>query len=183
MPMPSAQALQQLQMFLVSDAVSEDCFDYVQTHGFLTGLAVGPNLPAEAVWMPEIFAVTPQYDDIEQQKSIESILRALLDGIQRELYAGAPIRLPCPLTLGDDHDAAPLRGWALGFMDAVSIDEENWFAPDEDEVGELILPIAIAAGIFDDDHLNQIYDDPHRLRNVLMQIPESISELYLLYRE
>lgn len=183
MPMPSAQALQQLQRFLVSDAVSEDCFDYVQTHGFLTGLAVGPKMPAEAVWMPEIFALTPQYENVDEQRAIEQCLRSLLDGIQRELYAGAALRLPCPLMLDEDADASPLRGWALGFMDAVSIDEDNWFAPDEDEVGELILPIAIAAGVFDDENLNQIYDDPHRLRNVLMQIPDSISELYLLYRE
>ena len=183
MPMPSAHALQQLQSFLVSDAVSEECYDYVQTHGFLTGVAISPKPIPVSTWMPEVFAEPPTFADNAEQQAIEATLLALLDGLQRELYAGAGLRLPCPLLLGEDHDAAPLRGWALGFMDAVSIDEDSWFEPNEEEVGELILPIALAAGVFEDDSLDEIYDDAHRLRHILSQIPESLSELYLLFRE
>lgn len=183
MPIPTPADLATLQAFLVSDAVSEDCYDYVQTHGFLTALAISPVEVPEQEWLAEIFVEEPEFADDEEQQHIEGTLRNLADYIARELYSGKPLRLPCPLLLGEEPDAAPLRGWALGFMDGVNLREDDWFAPDEEEVGELLLPIALAAGVFEDDHLDQIYEDPHRLRTVLAQIPESISELYLLYRE
>lgn len=183
MTIPSPADLATLQAFLVSDAVTEECYDYIQSHGFLTALAISPIEVPEGEWLAEIFVEPPEFADEDEQQEIEGTLRNLADYIARELYSGKPLRLPCPLLLGDDPDAAPLRGWALGFMDGVSLREDAWFEPDEEEVGELLLPIALAAGVFEDDHLEQIYEDPHRLRTVLAQIPDAISELYLLYRE
>ncbi len=183
MPIPTPADLASLQAFLVSDAVSEECYDYVQCHGFLTALAIAPVEVPESEWLAEIFVDEPDYADDNEREQIEGTLLSLADYIARELYSGKPLRMPCPLLLGNEPDAAPLRGWALGFMDGVNLREDAWFEPDEDEVGELLLPIALAAGVFEDDNLDQIYEDPHRLRTVLAQIPDAISELYLLYRE
>ena len=42
----------ELEEFLLSAAVPEDCMDIVMLDGFLTALAVGPNVPLPSVCLP-----------------------------------------------------------------------------------------------------------------------------------
>ncbi len=183
-PELTPQQLRQLQEFLVSDAVPETTYDYPQVHGFLTALAVSPVAVDADEWLPEIFdGEEPEWPDEATRDAIVHTLLQLATQIARELYAGEPLRLPCALTLGDDPDSAPLRGWAMAFLDGMSLREDDWFEQDEDEVGESLLPIAIAADAFDDENIQALMDDPGALRSMLHRIPAAVSDLYLLFRD
>ena len=53
--------LEELENFLDSDAVHEDCQNFVMAHGFLTALAISPEAPAPSQWLPVVFEETPDF--------------------------------------------------------------------------------------------------------------------------
>lgn len=173
-----------LASFLDSDHVHEETFDFVQLHGFLTALAIAPVAISDEEWLEAVFVKPPRYTNAVEQSLLDALIRRLGNAIARDLYSGEPLKLPCSLNLGKNPDEAPLRGWAMGFMEAVHLREEQWFDEDadDDEMGELILPIAMASGMFEDESMDHIYEDEELVKELCNQIPETLSDLYLYFR-
>ncbi|MBI2382069.1 MAG: YecA family protein [Gammaproteobacteria bacterium] len=177
----SSEERKLLASFLESDRVHPETFDFVQAHGLMTALAITPDEIAEDEWQEALFVEPPQYVSETERGQIAELLQRLKVSIARELYSGEALKLPCSLTLGKRPDDAPLRGWAMGFMEGVHLREEAWFGAEEEELGELILPIALASGMFEDESLEKLYQDPELVKELCQQIPESLSDLYLYF--
>ena len=171
-----------LAAFLESDRVHPETFDFVQAHGFVTALAIMTEPVSEEEWQEAVFVEAPGYASDAEREQIEGLFTRLGNSIARDLYSGEPLKLPCSLTLGKRPDEAPLRGWAIGFMEAVHLREDQWFGSEDDELGQLILPIALASGLFEDESFDRIYRDPELVKEMCLQIPESLSDLYLYFR-
>lgn len=171
-----------LAAFLESEQVHPEAFDFVQLHGFLTALAIMPETISEAEWLESVFVEAPRYADDAERAQLTELITRLGNSISRDLYSGEPLKLPCSLTLGKRPDEAPLRGWAIGFMEAVHFHEERWFGNDDEELGELILPVALASGLFEDESFDRIYGDPDLVKELCLRIPETLSDLYLCFR-
>ncbi|MCY1185893.1 yecA family protein [compost metagenome] len=89
--------------------------------------------------------------------------------------------MPCDLDLGDDPDDSELRGWCIGFMEGVFLREEAWFETAEDEVSEMLLPIMVGSGLFDEQpEFSDIAADANLMDDMIVQIPEALTALYLL---
>jgi uncharacterized protein len=170
-----------LATFLECERVHEDCFDFVQAHGLLTALAITPEPVADAEWLEALFVEPPRYVSEAERRDVEGLLAKLRTGIARDLYSGEPLKLPCSLTLGKRPEEAPLRGWAIGFMEGVHLREDLWFGEDDGELGELILPIALASGLFEDPDMDKLAQDPELVKELCQQIPEALSDLYLYF--
>ena len=62
------------------------------------------------------------------------------------------------------------------------MDEDRWFVRDEQEVCELLLPIMLASGLFDDEkEFRDIRKDTQLTEDMCSQIPEVLMELYLMF--
>ncbi|WP_139803985.1 YecA family protein, partial [Pseudomonas luteola] len=91
------------------------------------------------------------------------------------------LELPCDLELGDDPDDSDLRGWCIGFMEGVFLREAVWFEQAEEEVSELLLPIMVGSGLFEEQaEFSDIAEDPELVDNMVSQIPEILTQLFLL---
>ncbi len=176
-------SVEALKEFLESTAVADDCYDYVQLHGYLTALAICPETIARDEWLPDIFAGEPDYEDDAEQRLIEATIEQLLHSIQRTLYSGEVVGLPVALHLGRIPTQSPLCGWAIGFMEGVALRESLWFDEHEEEMGELMLPIMLASGLFDDPELDSLINDQKQMKLLLARIPANLSEMYLLFRD
>ena len=77
------------------------------------------------------------------------------------LYLGDEIDLPCPLTAAQPEKSNALSDWCFGFIEAVAIEEDAWFANPEmtEAVAELILPAGILSGQFDEPELEHLIFD------------------------
>src|SRR3954452_17254859 len=62
--------LEALDQFLMSDASPEDCMQLSDLDGFLTGIAIGPELVMPSEWLPAIWGgdepACPSSDDSRQ---------------------------------------------------------------------------------------------------------------------
>lgn len=170
-----------LETFFASDSLHEEAMDFAGVHGFLTAQAIAPVKMPKHDWWP-LFTVEPPVLPAGELQALQQELKRLAQDIASSLYHDQKLWLPCRLSLGADPDDSDLRSWACGFMEALFIDEAAWFAADEATAGELLSPIMLASGLFDDETDNDLREDPQFIDDCCKQIPDAISALYLFYQ-
>ncbi|MFO7704597.1 MAG: YecA family protein [Halopseudomonas sp.] len=180
--MSFADQLERLQQFLDADDLHDEALDYLAGHGYLTALCISPVEVPEEEWIAELFAEEPNYQDEAQKIDIEASLRELKAEIARDLSGDEELEPPCDLTLGDEPDLSDLRSWCIGFLEGVFLREEDWFNQDEETVSELLLPIMVGSGLFDDQpEFIEIAQDQDMVEDMMQHIPEILTQLFLLY--
>lgn len=180
--MSFADRLDRLQQFLDADDLHDEALDFLAGHGYLTALCISPVDVSEDEWMPELFAEEPNYENEQQKTEIEGTLRELKAQIARELASDEEFEPPCDLTLGDEPDYSDLRSWCVGFLEGVFLREEAWFDDDEETVSELLLPIMVGSGLFEDQpEFAEISQDQDVVEDMMEHIPDVLTQLFLLF--
>ena len=179
--MSFAEQLSRLQAFLDADDLHEEALDYVAAHGYLTALCICPEQVPEREWIDALFAEPPHYRSDIEREEVEITLQLLKAHIARQLASDDEPEIPCELDLGDEPDDSDLRGWCIGFMEGVFLREAAWFETAEEEVSEMLLPIMVGSGLFDDQpEFSDIAADANLMDDMIVQIPEALTALYLL---
>ncbi|MCC6077134.1 UPF0149 family protein [Pseudomonas sp. GCM10022188] len=179
--MSFAEQLSRLQAFLDADDLHEEALDYVAAHGYLTALAICPDPVPDREWIDALFAEPPHYRSEAEKVEIEGTLIQLKAHIGRQLASDEDMELPCDHDLGADPDDSDLRGWCIGFMEGVFLRENVWFEDAEEEVSELLLPIMVGSGLFDEQpEFEDIARDRDLVDDMVEQIPEILTALFLL---
>lgn len=180
--MSFAEQLNRLQTFLDADDLHDEALDYMAAHGYLTALSICPQVVPVTEWIGELFAEPPHYRSDAERDEIEATLQQLKEHIARQLASDEEPEIPCDLDLGEDPDDSELRGWCIGFMEGVFLREAIWFENAEDEVSELLLPIMVGSGLFDDQaEFADIASDPDLMDSMIEQIPELLTAMFLLF--
>ncbi|QJD57731.1 YecA family protein [Pseudomonas sp. gcc21] len=180
--MSFADQLDRLQQFLDADDLHDEALDYQAGHGFLTALCISPVEVSEEEWISELFSEEPNYTNDAQKQDIEGTLRALKAHISRELASDEDLEPPCELSLGEEPDYSDLRSWCVGFLEGVFLREEDWFDQEEEIVSELLLPIMVGSGLFDDQpEFAEIASDHDMVEEMMEHIPEVLTQLFLLF--
>jgi uncharacterized protein len=146
-PFPASPVdLEALDQFLMSDSGPEDCMQLSDLDGFLTGIAIGPELVMPSEWLPAIWGGDePVFESIEQAQTVigtimgryNEILRAL--STDPEAYA--------PLFWEDPSGEVIAADWAEGFVDAIRLRPEAWRPLLEDrEALVMLMPILALCG-------------------------------------
>lgn len=179
--MSFAEQLTRLQAFLDADELHEEALDYVAAHGYLTALSITAEDVPEREWIDALFAEEPHYTSDAQRVEIEATLVALKAHIGRQLASDDEFELPCDLDLTEEPDDSDLRGWCIGFMEGVFLREEAWFENAEEEVSEMLLPIMVGSGLFDEQpEFADIASNANLQDDMIVQIPEALTALFLL---
>jgi len=77
---PLSQAeIDELDDFLTSDAVPEDCMDLSELHGFLTAVAIGPGIILPSEWLPEVWGDEegPRFESLDDARRISELILRL----------------------------------------------------------------------------------------------------------
>ncbi|PCJ51032.1 MAG: hypothetical protein COA74_00780 [Gammaproteobacteria bacterium] len=181
----NSKQIETISEFLESEQVEDGCLDYIAMHGFLTGLATGPESLIDCNWLEFLFHGVPEYDSEQQHQEIESLIKQLATYIQRNLYLGDPMELPCPLKVAENNETNDLTDWCFGFIEAIAVDEDAWFDSEglSEAVAELILPAGLLSGQFDDPELEHLLVDEQERQQLAASLIENIQNLYLVFRE
>lgn len=174
-----AATLGALEDFLDSEA-NEHGLDFLGAHGFLTALTVGPRGGLDDAALAAFFEDADPVADAGQSALIRDQLRAWQKSIHAVLYHGVRLELPCPL-VSSPTEANELSDWCVGFMEGLFLDEERWYAGHEDDIADLTLPMVVISDLIDDPDLQVLRRDRKLLKEMTLQIPELITEIYLLF--
>jgi uncharacterized protein len=142
----TALALDELDDYLSSDASPENSMQLSDLDGFLTGVAVSPELIPPSEWFPIIWGGDPP--DFEEADLAELILGTIIGRYNEILQslAADPPQLD-PIFWQTDDGVVIAGDWAEGFVDAMSLRADEWgqLLDDEDAGLPLIPIIALVA--------------------------------------
>jgi uncharacterized protein len=172
-PLTDAE-LDELEGFLASDAVPEDCMDLEMLDGFLAAIVSGPESVQPSEWLPQVGSdggrsATPAYGNSAEAQRIMALILRHMVGIQRTL-AESPTRFKPLLYLAEqerpkgDKSPGEATAWCEGYMAGVKLRDEAWQPLyDAEDARDWIFPIeALAFGDQDPEFAEWIDDKDKR---------------------
>jgi len=162
---------QTLQQFL---SQRDDVFTWVEAHGLLCALAVGPII--EGDWQQLILL---DDDAAPLPDTIRQTMTQLAERLASDMAAENGITLPCLLDPYKEDDGNDLVSWCAGFMTAVLCFEQQWYSSDTDDMVQLLLPILLISGLDDDEAFDELWDNTELTRKMAHNIPDLLEEIFL----
>lgn len=131
-----------LDDFLSSDAAPDDCMQISDLDGFLTSIAIGPELIKPSEWLPVIWrGEAPSFKSAEEAEFITGQIFARYNQILETSALGPEYIEPWFWETPDG--AVIAMDWCEGFFEGVGLSMEAWKSLFEDPHGKMIFaPIA-----------------------------------------
>jgi uncharacterized protein len=159
-----------LDDFLASDRAPDECMQLSQLDGFLAGIAVGPRPIMPSVWLPIVWRDdAPAFEDLQQANEILGIMMRRYNEIIRLADDGPGAYHP--VFTVDEAGAVDPSDWAVGFIEAMALCQDDWEPLLTDLVaGSLIEPIMLIASTTDRANLHLDEDErlPRSEMNLLL---------------
>jgi len=135
--------LEKLDAFLLSDKTADDCMSLSEIDGFLTAVAIGPELIMPQEWLSEVLGERPPAFASEKEASeIMGMIMARYNEILRQVAGGADAFEP--IFWRNKQGQMIADDWAQGFLDAVGLRRGAWDPLlKSKEHRHLFVPIAI----------------------------------------
>ena len=152
-PLAGPVDLDALDAFLISDRAPEEGMSLSDLDGFLTGVAVGPELVMPSEWLPLVWGGgEPAFESVDEASTVLGTIMGRCNEIVRALGA-APDEFDPVFWEGPDDGGVVVTDWAAGFLDAVMLRPKAWEPlVRHSEAGALILPLLVL-GADDPAHL------------------------------
>jgi len=163
--------IDELAEFLLSDNSPDDCLQISDLDGFLTGVAIGPELIMPSEWMPVIWQGEPDFKTTEQIERVLGAIMARYNEILRQLDDEAGAFEPIFYEAADGSVLA--TDWTEGFMDAVRLRADAWDAMFEDEDARLLIG-PFMAHLHDNDGKPFIDGSPEEIQKIRDESAQSL---------
>ena len=182
-PSVSDADLDLLDAYLLSDQSPPECMLLSDLDGFLTGIAIGPELVMPSEWLSHVWGgEEPVFDDPAQASAILGTIMGRYNAIVREVGEGAfgPI-------FWENADGAVIAAdWAEGFLHAVALRADAWEPLMRSKRhGRLLLPIlALCVDEHGDSALGLEPDEEERMMAEAAElIPVCVTEIAAYWRK
>ncbi|WP_161939892.1 UPF0149 family protein [Dissulfuribacter thermophilus] len=175
------EELAELDDFLNSDQVPEECLDLSGLHGFLTAITIGPGYIMPSEWLP--IAIGLVEDDVEEnysegrEDSLELIMR-MYTGIVSEFYEDPDNFEPLIYFLEFNGKSFPIiSDWCYGFVRGMSLRMDSWKSMMESEDASLFLTIPLLFGTEEGLQELEAYT-PDEIAHISEGLPYSVLGIY-----
>ncbi len=181
--------LDELQDFLLSDAVPERVMLLDTLGGFFTALVIGPGTVLPSTWLPFVWDMSgrkeePKFETLEQAQRIVELLMKMMNSFVMKLSTYPDYYEPRPGTMALESDETRdflIKQWATGFMIGVNGSGTAWDPLLLDKQFLMLLTPIYLLSLRADDTLPL---EPEMCR-VWERVPEclrGINEFWLPYR-
>jgi uncharacterized protein len=180
--------LQELDNFLASDDVPEDCMDIAMLHGFLTAVAIGPALVRPSEWIPLIWGRgEPEFESLEDANHILQLITRLLNSTITILENDPEDFVPILYQMdgADGEQNVGEEEWCEGFALGMQLRLEEWKpALSKEQVALWLMPIAAFTDAEAMADFTSRSEGPRLTREDLSaMIPLCVTHLYDYWKE
>ncbi len=183
----SDRELDELQDFLLSDAVPEGAMSLDTLDGFFTALIIGPITVLPSAWLPLVWDMSgsgeePKFESLEQAQRIIELLMKMMNSIVELLTKYPDYYEPLPDTIELENEKAKdflIMIWATGFMIGVSYNEVDWEPLFRNDTATGLLSVISVLSIRPDN------SDPlpsQECRKFWERVPDCVLELNEFWR-
>lgn len=167
------------QLTEIIDA-NDNSMSFHCVHGFLTALTTCPvDIPFND--LIETIQGNPLALSSQDAELANKVLSLMLNDIDRSFQDEDSFTLLYEEEI-QDSEKQVLEDWCIGFMEAHFLRADMWFKENEPEVFQLLMPIMLASGLFNDEaEFKEILNNPQLTDDICAQIPDVLMELYLIF--
>ena len=165
-----------LEAILFAPEYGDHALDVFGLHGAVTAAVISP----EPLDVGQVFAVaTGQAPETVSSvpEAFSRLVTHMAQHLRQMLEQGHSAELPQPED--EDSEEEAVENWCAGFTDVFLLEEDQWLASDEEEIGQLVTPILTLSNLFDDEAFQQARQDPKRYSDYSEAIPDILTDLYL----
>jgi uncharacterized protein len=192
-PLSDAE-LDELESFLASDAVPQDCMDLEMLDGYLCAIVSGPAVVQPSEWLPGVWseggrAATPAYGSTEQAQRVMALMLRHVVGLQRTLDE-SPTRFKPLLYLAEqerpkgDKSPGEATAWCEGYMAGVKLRDDEWQPIYESrEARDWIFPLEALAYGDTDPEFSEWIDDKEKRASLVDELPLAVVLIYRYWHD
>jgi len=166
---------------LDSEKMNEDCLDFVETHGYITASIISPIETTDKDLIHEVLGCELNQIQIDERGELESGILGLRNDISRHLFSDESLDLPCDLDLSESD--SDIEAWCVAFMEKHMMEDVAWFANDDEEISNMLLPIILVSGLIEDEEIEVMRKNESIMLSMLENIPEVLPGLYSYYHQ
>jgi uncharacterized protein len=186
--------LDELEGFLASDLVPQDCMDLEMLDGFLTAIVSGPDNVQPSEWLPQVWSdgarsSNPVFADNEQAQHILGLMLRHMVGIQRTLDE-SPTRfrpllyMPDEKARGNDKSPPEASAWSEGYMAGVKLRNDEWQPLyDAPDARDWMFPIEALAFGDQEAEFAEWVDDAEKRASLVDELPLASVLIYRFWQE
>jgi len=184
MPLTDAE-IDELEAFLTSSAVPEDCMNLEMLDGYLTATISSPQMLMPSQWLPKVWgddethSSSAVFASAEQAQRILELILRHWSSINETLHE-MPTRFHPLLYYPPDEAAGPdtpheAFDWCQGYMMGVQLTEGDW-APlyNSQEASDWIFPIEALAFGHQEPEYAEWFDDTEKRDSLVDELPIAV---------
>lgn len=185
----TSEEMDELDAFLMSDAVSDATMTLDELDGFLTAIVSGPVTVMPSQWLPRVWGPSskdePVFDTFEQAMRINGLMMRHMNGIIAELQEDPEGLVPIVDMVSypdDPHEYPDGEMWAHGYLLGIELCRKDWGEFFRHEASEEILrPIRLLGG--DDLPPDQwhLTDTPQQREELTAALSASAARIYCFW--
>lgn len=182
----SESELDELESFLLSDAVPEESMLIDSLDGYLTAIVIGPTTLRLSDWLHGVWGPgendAPAFEtEVQAQRIIQLVMRHM-NGIVWSFDHNPDAFEPIANTMtypGDSREYLDAEMWAYGFMQGIALCSEDWQPLlDSADAEEMLRPLRLLGA----DNLpaaeRKLARTPAQREVLAEQIPKSVAAIY-----
>lgn len=140
--------LEELDTFLLSEEVPEECMDITTLDGFLAAIVLNPDLIMPSQWLPWVWDMengeeSPEFATMEQATRIMGFIMRHYETVRTSINGSWFNPLPFELAQTDGSEFLDAEGWCAGFILGVSMYIDPWWRPVLEKHVDLIAPMVL----------------------------------------
>ncbi len=180
------EEVDELDQFLLSDAVSDDAMLLDMLDGYLTAVLIGPTTIAPSQWLPGVWGDAeddgPKFESAEQaQRILELMLRHVNDilwSLQDDADAFEPF-LSAMRYEEDSREYLDGEMWAYGFVRGIDLCREDWQPLfDNADANTALRPITLLGADESTGEAEKLTRTPAQREELAEQIAASVADIY-----
>lgn len=176
----SDQEFDELDRFLMSDAVGDDGMTMDALHGYLTAITIGPEEIPIAEWLPNVWGPEePRFESKKQAERITYLITRFLKEISI-IFEVDPKEFEPLFCVYELKGKEMLDGetWAWGFWEGMQLRSEAWEQLQSTPLAPLLRPLYLLGAEEISEEEMKLVDDPTKCHKLALEVEAAIPHLY-----
>ncbi len=183
----SDKEFDELDKFLLSDRCGDEAMTMDSLHGYLTALAIGPEVVPLTEWLPRIWGESPEdAPKFKSDKEFEHVV-GLISRFMNEIaitFEVAPKEFE-PLFCEHEWQGRKVldgEAWAWGFWEGVQLRDQAWEPIWESELASLMRPIYLLGAEEVEEDEVALADDPMKRHKLAVEVEAAIPHIHRFWQ-
>lgn len=179
----SDKEFDELDNFLMSDAVGDDGMTMDALHGYLTAIAIGPEQVPLSEWLPNVWGQEdggqPRFNSDKHAERIINLVARFMNEVAIT-FEVAPKEFE-PLFCVYDLNGKELidgEAWAWGFWEGMQLRADQWEPIMSSPVAAMMRPILLLGSDEISEEDAKLIDDPAKTHRLAIEVEAAIPHIY-----